>query len=47
MWGFNSRDFVSPILGLVVVAMLTAIVLWEGIPWVWRVLKPLIHQLTA
>lgn len=31
----------------IVLAAVGAIALWEGIPWLWRLLKPWLHQVTG
>ena len=47
MGGFYNIDLTAVMVGAMVVGMLLGSVLSLAIPWLWGVVKPLLHALTA
>jgi hypothetical protein len=45
--GYYNLDFTPLIVGGVVVGIVIGVILAFGLPWLWEILKPFIHALTA
>lgn len=44
--GFYNLDLMPILVGLVLVGALIGAVLTEGVPWVWSLIKPWLHEVT-
>ncbi len=47
MIGIDERAFTSMVVGLLVVGALIAAALIFGVPWLWDLVKPWLHEVTA
>lgn len=44
---YVASAFLSAMGAAFAAGVVIGISLWEGIPWLWTILKPFIHQVTA
>lgn len=47
MWSFQDRDLFKLVLVLVLLGMFAGWVVFGGLPMLWDVVKPWIHEVTA
>lgn len=45
--GYYNMDFTGLVIGGIVVGIVVGVLLTIGLPWLWQLLKPLIHAWTA
>lgn len=46
-YGFINMDFTEFFVQLIVVGIGIGVILCQGVPWLWSIIKPIIHALTA